>query len=78
MKAQWYAYVEHEQSHLIIYVANLLDSRLREMAKAALVFRTQPITGGEGSKCFDFDVTRIVVEGRLQRAFGTFVQERVV
>ena len=76
-RQQWESFAERERGQLIIYVAKLEDAMLREVAERALIFRLQPFMRADSSKSFNFDTTKITVIGRLQKAFGTFVQERI-
>ena len=71
----WQKYVYEHGMTLIYYTAEIDNEHNQRMiAEAALLFRFQPLFSSDGKKGYHHGEVELSVTGRLQAAFGTFVQ----
>lgn len=74
-RQSWESFASENSMHLIIYTARITNEYShRDIAEAALLFRFQPRYSSDGKQGFHHGDVHIIVKGRLEAAFGAFVQ----
>ena len=71
----WVNYAHEHGMILVYYVAEIgNEHEHRKIAEAALLFRFQPLISSDGKQGYHHGDVELTVTGRLQTAFGAFVQ----